>query len=69
VTIDVVVEYLHRNAALAQQIIREVLPQVPSLSGCSCHSALATAILTDRAHWPAKTRAMLKPILAQHLKR
>jgi len=67
VTVEQVVDYLHRNAALAQAVIRDVLPRIPSVPDCSCHSALRNAILTERRHWPARARAALKPILAKYL--
>lgn len=67
VTVNQVIDYLHRNAALAQAVIRDVLPLIPSMPGCSCHSALRHAILTERRFWPAKTRAELRPILEKYL--
>ncbi|MEJ5238254.1 MAG: S-methyl-5'-thioadenosine phosphorylase [Limisphaera sp.] len=69
VTVDQVVSYLRRNAATAQELIRRVVPRIPTAPGCSCHRALDHAILTDRAHWPAATVRALKPILARHLDR
>ncbi len=67
VTVEVVVEYLHRNAEMARRIVTHVLSQIPREPGCSCHSALQNAILTERNRWPARTRAMLRPILRQYL--
>jgi 5'-methylthioadenosine phosphorylase len=67
VTIQQVIEYLHRNSAQAKAIIQAVLPRIPAVPGCSCHSALQHAILTDRRWWPPKVRAALKPILAKYL--
>jgi 5'-methylthioadenosine phosphorylase len=67
VTVNQVIDYLHRNAALAQAVIRDVLPLIPLMPGCSCHSALRHAILTERRLWPAKTRAELRPILEKYL--
>jgi len=67
VTVNAVIEHLHRNADLAQRILIHTLPQIPREPGCSCHSALQNAILTDRRKWPAKTRAALRPILRKCL--
>lgn len=69
VTVDQIVENLHRNAALAQAVLVQVLPQIPAQPGCSCHTALQNAILTDRKLWPATTRADLRLILAGYLAR
>jgi 5'-methylthioadenosine phosphorylase len=65
VTVEQIVEYLHRNSAQAQAVIREVLPRLPTRPGCSCHQALANAILTPPKHWPPRTRAKLKLLLAR----
>lgn len=67
VTVEQIIDNLHRNAALAQAVIARVLPQIPAHPGCSCHAALQNAILTDRKYWPAKTRAALRPILRRFL--
>jgi 5'-methylthioadenosine phosphorylase len=67
VTIEVIVENLRRNAGAAQQAIAAIIPRIPQEPGCSCHSALRTAILTDRDCWPARTRAKLKLLLRKYL--
>ncbi len=69
VTVNQIIENLQRNAALAQAIVVQVLPQIPAHPGCSCHTALQNAVLTDRKLWPAKTRSDLRPILAGYLAR
>ena len=65
VTIEMVIEHVHRNAALAQQIITRALPEIPAEPGCSCHSALQNAILTDPRCWPATTKRQLALLLPQ----
>jgi hypothetical protein len=35
--------------------------------GCSCHSALPNAVITDRKFWPAKVKSELRPLLAKYL--
>lgn len=67
VTIEVVIEYLHRNADLAKRIVAAAVPQIPTEPNWSCHAALQHAILTDKKLWPAKTRKALQPILAKYL--
>ncbi len=67
VTIEMVVEYLHRNAAAAQQIVLQTIPKIPHQPDWPCHSALKNAILTDRKLWPAAARKELAPILAKYL--
>jgi len=62
-----VVANLQRNAARARDIIQRALPEILSEPGCSCHHALANAILTDKKLWPAKTKTALKPLLRKYL--
>jgi 5'-methylthioadenosine phosphorylase len=66
VTIETVVEYLHRNAALAKAVVAATIPRIPSEANWPCHSALKNSILTERALWPAGTRKELAPLLAKY---
>ena len=66
VTIETVVAYLMKNAARAQQVLKDVLPRIPAQPGCACHAALKNAILTHRKFWPAKTAARLKLLIAKY---
>jgi 5'-methylthioadenosine phosphorylase len=66
VSVDQILDYLRRNAELAKAIITQAIPRIPT-TACKCHSALKTAILTDRKQWPAPTRKRLQPILAKYL--
>jgi len=63
VTVDMIIDYLHRNAALAQQIVAQAIPLIPLQPACSCHSALQNAILTERSSWPAAARRQLALLL------
>ena len=67
VTVEMVIENLHRNAAMAREIIRRVIPEIPREPNWPCHFALNNAIMTDKKLWPAKTKADLKPILKRYL--
>ncbi len=67
VTIEVVIEYLHRNAAMAKSIVAHAIPQIPLEAKWPCHDALRNSILTDRKMWPAETVKRLEPILAKYL--
>ncbi|MEY2409822.1 MAG: 5-methylthioadenosine phosphorylase [Verrucomicrobiota bacterium] len=67
VTVGMVIENLHRNAATAKAVISKVLPQLPKAPQWPCHSALKNAIMTDRKFWPLKTRKELKPLLEKYL--
>ena len=67
VTVEMVIENLHRNAALAKAIVKHVIPQIPDEPRWPCHFALNNAIMTDKKLWPAKTKASLKSLLKRYL--
>ncbi len=67
VTVEMIVENLRKNAAHAKEIVRRVLPLIPTEANWPCHRALANAILTDRKFWPTATKAKLRPLLAKYL--
>jgi 5'-methylthioadenosine phosphorylase len=66
VTVELVVEFLHRNAESARKIILATIPQIPTEPNWPCHSALKNAILTDKKFWPVKTKAELKLLLEKY---
>jgi len=67
VTVEMVIANLTKNAAMAKDIIKHVLPQIPAAPHWPCHDALHNAIMTDRKLWPAKTRKELAPLLAKYV--
>jgi 5'-methylthioadenosine phosphorylase len=67
VTVELVLDNLHRNAELAKAVIRRCVPQIPEQPNWPCHSALKNALLTDRKLWPRKTTAELEPLLRKYL--
>ena len=67
VTVEMIIEFLHRNADMARKIVARVIPHIPAVPDWPCHSALKSAIITDRKLWPPKTRADLKPLLEKYL--
>ena len=67
VTVEMIIECLHKNAATAKRIILDVIPRLPMEPTFKSHRALKNAIMTDKKLWPKKTVAELKPILAKYL--
>jgi 5'-methylthioadenosine phosphorylase len=67
VTVELVLENLRRNAAMAKTIVSTVIPRIPREPNWPCHSALANSIMTDKKLWPVKTRKELAPLLAKYL--
>jgi 5'-methylthioadenosine phosphorylase len=67
VTVEMVVRVLQSNAALAQEIVRRVVPLIGVGFDSAAHHALATAIATDRhAIAPAK-REQVELLVGKYL--
>lgn len=67
VTVEMVVKVLQANAALAQQVVREVAPLIGAGFDSPAHHALATAIITDRSVIPAATRERVDLLVRKYL--
>jgi 5'-methylthioadenosine phosphorylase len=67
VTVDQIVAVLLKNAENACNVVREAVAAMPKERTCKCGSALAHAILTDRAKIPAETKESLKLIAGKYL--
>src|SRR5579872_5779890 len=68
VTVETVMSYLNKNAENACRVIRQTVADLPQARSCQCGSALAYAILTDRARIPAEARRKLSLLLDKYLK-
>jgi 5'-methylthioadenosine phosphorylase len=67
VTVEMIVNNLTRNAAMAQQVIAGVVERLDVAKRDPAHSALATAIITRPEAIPASTRRDLSPIVGKYL--
>ena len=68
VSVESVIEYLHRNADAACATVRGVVAELAARKrDCECSNALRFAILTDRAAIPEDIRAALDPIIGKYL--
>lgn len=68
VTVEMVIEYLHRNAISAQKVIQETVRRLADNPPVSiAHSALKYAILTRLEHAPAATKEKLALLLKKYL--
>ena len=67
VTVDQIVAVLLKNAENACNVVRETVAAMSKDRTCKCGSALAHAILTDRAKIPAATKEKLKLIIGKYL--
>jgi 5'-methylthioadenosine phosphorylase len=67
VTLDMIIEYVQKNAEAAKKILKEAILHVPDLSACACRNALADAIATDPDAVPDVTRNRLRVLLSKYL--
>jgi 5'-methylthioadenosine phosphorylase len=67
VTVEMVIQNLTRNAALAKEVVKRTISQIPREANWPCHHALKNAIMTDRKCWPADAIKELKPLLQKYL--
>jgi 5'-methylthioadenosine phosphorylase len=63
-----VIEHVQANAATAKAILQALIPRIPNVPDWPEHSALDSAIFTDRALWPEATAKKLAPLLQKFLK-
>ncbi|HEV8383941.1 MAG TPA: hypothetical protein VGQ11_03645, partial [Candidatus Acidoferrales bacterium] len=66
VTVAMVIENLNKNTANAHNVIRQAVAAMPAERNCSCASALATAVITDRKTIPAATKKKLAAIIGKY---
>ena len=67
VTVQMVVERLHRNAVAAQTTLRALIPRLATIGDCTCRTALQYAIVTDPDAIPAAARERLGLLLGEYL--
>jgi 5'-methylthioadenosine phosphorylase len=67
VTVAQIIENLSRNAENARKVLRRVVAAMPDTRDCACGSALASALITDRAAIPAAAKNRLAPLVGKYL--
>jgi 5'-methylthioadenosine phosphorylase len=67
VTVEQIVGNLVKNAQHAASVVAASVAAMPEQRPCKCGSALATAILTDRAAVPPGTRKKLDLLVSKYL--
>jgi 5'-methylthioadenosine phosphorylase len=68
VTVEIVIEILHRNTELAQEAVRLLARELKTERTCSCPNALATALITRPDRIPTETRQRLAIFIDKYLK-
>jgi 5'-methylthioadenosine phosphorylase len=67
VSAQTVIGHLMANAETAKRVLVDVIPRVPPEPNWPEHSALESALVTERKLWPGATAERLKPILERFL--
>jgi 5'-methylthioadenosine phosphorylase len=67
VSIDAILETMHRNVDNARNLIRAAVPRLPRELACGCGQALAHAIITDRERIPPAARERLGLLIDKYL--
>ena len=67
VTAHTVMDHLLHNADRAKKIVARVIPCLPTVPNWPEHRALDTALVTDKAIWPATTVEKMRVILERFL--
>ncbi len=67
VSVDMVINTLHKNTEAAQQAVQYLLESLPDEHNCACDSALEHAIITQVDRIPAETRQKLRLLVEKYL--
>jgi 5'-methylthioadenosine phosphorylase len=67
VTVDMILETLKSNVAMAKQIIKNAAPVIALPRGCKCPDALKYAIITDKEAIPEKAKEDLSVLFGKYL--
>jgi 5'-methylthioadenosine phosphorylase len=67
VSAQTVIGHLMANAETAKKVLVDLIPRLPIEANWPEHSALDSALVTERRLWPAATVAKLEPILGRFL--
>lgn len=67
VTVEIVIQTLHRNTSLAQEAVRSLARNLKSKRECECAEALSTALITRKDVIRAETRQKLDLLVRKYL--
>lgn len=67
VTVDMILETLKSNVAMAKEIIKNAVPVISHPRGCRCPEAMKFATLTDKSSVPDKVKEDLDLLIGKYL--
>lgn len=68
VTVEAILAILHKNVALAKQLLKTVVPKLAPDRVCRCHQALGNAIVTAPDHMSASAKRRLNLLIAPYVR-
>lgn len=68
VTVEAILATLHKNVALAKQVLKTVVPKLDPDRACACHQALGNAIVTAPDHMSASAKRRLNLLIAPYVR-
>lgn len=68
VTVEAILATLHKNVALAKQVLKTVVPKLVPDRACACHQALGNALVTAPDHMSASARRRLSLLIAPYVR-
>jgi 5'-methylthioadenosine phosphorylase len=67
VSVDLVIQTLHKNTKVAQKTILQLVSQMGEPEPCACHQALENAIITNHAAIPDEIKKKLHLLVGKYL--
>lgn len=67
VTVEIVVQTLNKNTAIAQQAVRRLVHDLEDHRNCNCEHTLADALITRHDVIPSATRQKLAPLIKKYV--
>lgn len=68
VTVEIVIQVLNQNTAIAQAVVRNLVRALPAERSCDCSNAMANALITAPSAIPPRTRQKLDLLVKKYLK-
>ncbi|MFH1786183.1 MAG: S-methyl-5'-thioadenosine phosphorylase [archaeon] len=68
VSVEMIIENAKKNEAAVIRVLEAVIPKINADADCTCHHALAGAIMTDPKMVLKKVKADLRPLIGRYLK-
>ncbi len=67
VTVEMILETIRSNVAMAKQIIKNAVPEIGHPRDCKCPEALKYAVISDKESIPEKSKKDLSLLLGKYL--